>query len=93
MRIKIENPVYLTANEIEATYDGKWVYIANAQYTPYRGLLGGVPVVVADDIFEGQDDGFYDQFRVDEYAPRTDRDYIPREPMILTFSGFVGDET
>jgi len=60
MRQQIKNPSYMTVNEIEAAYDGKCGYIVNAGFNFYMKLLGGVPAVVADHIFEGQSDGFYE---------------------------------
>ena len=71
MRKIIENPVYMTYEEIEKEFYGKWVFIANCVSNPYSKLLGGVPVAFADRKFEGHKDGFYDKFRGEEYAPRT----------------------
>jgi len=75
MRQLIENPVYMTPKEIYEAYDGKWVYIIKCNYEGHHHFLGGYPVVIADKIFEGQQDGFYNQFDGKEFAPRTDRDY------------------
>ncbi|MCL2169727.1 MAG: hypothetical protein FWB74_06865 [Defluviitaleaceae bacterium] len=74
MREKIENPVYMTFEEIQEKYIGYWVYIANANFTPDRGLIGGVPVVVADWPFKGREDGFYEEFKQPKYAPRIGKD-------------------
>lgn len=93
MRQRIENPSYMTAEELESTYDGKWVFIVNAKHNPHFRFLGGVPVVVADDIFEGQSDGFYEEFMTKDYAPRTDRDYTDSAPELLnTFLGSLTGE-
>jgi hypothetical protein len=93
MRYRIKNPVYMTAEEIETAYDGKWVFIANTKHTPHMKFLGGVPIVIADDIFEGQFDGFYEKFMTDEYSPRTDRDYTKPAPELLNaFFGVLEGE-
>ena len=90
----IENPVMMTETEIREAFDGKWVYIANVNFTPYRELLGGVPVVVADRIFEDQADGFFDEFRDKKYAPRADWDFTEPTPDLVNafFGSFGGEE-
>jgi len=75
MRKLIENPVYMTFEEMEEKFIGKWVLVANCDYTPYSRLIGGIPVAVADTIFEGQEDGFYDEFKDPKYSPRAYEDF------------------
>ena len=74
MRQLIENPVYMTIDDIKATYNGKWVYIVKCNTASGNELLGGYPIVVADTLFEG-DMEFYDQFDGKEFAPRFYRNY------------------
>ena len=78
-------------------FNGKWILITNCNYTPYRELLGGIPVAVADTIYEGRSDGFYSKFRTPEYAPRTDRDFnYDNQPGLLAFFEVVktdGDDS
>jgi len=93
MRHKIENPTYMTADEMEVTYDGKWVLVVNADFSPYKQFLGGTPVVVADNVYEGQADGFYDEYRDKKYAPRTYRDFVVSAPELLNaFFGILGGD-
>ena len=96
MRKLIENPTYMTFEEMEEKYLGKWILITNCDYSPYRELLGGIPVAVADSVFEGQSDGFYDRFKEPQYAPRTDRDFdYDSVPGVMGFFHtleLVGDE-
>ena len=93
MRQRIENPSYMTADELESAYDGKWVFVTRAKHTPHLRFLGGVPVAVADNIFEGQSDGFYEEFMTEEYAPRTDMDYTEPAPELLNaFFGVLDGE-
>jgi len=75
MRKIIENPVYMTYEDMKTEFYGRWVLVANCKFDPYHYLLGGFPVAVADTVFEGQRDGFYDKFKAPEYAPRTDCDF------------------
>ncbi|MCL2604060.1 MAG: hypothetical protein FWD90_06245 [Defluviitaleaceae bacterium] len=86
MRQAIENPTFMTADEIEKTFVGKWVYIVNAEFTRFMDFVGGIPVVYADDVFEGQKDGFYEQFRIPKYAPRYDTDYSFSAPPLLNMN-------
>ena len=64
----IENPVMLPKQEIDRIYEGKWVFLVNAQFTPNDFLIEGIPVVVGDIPFDGVDDGIYEQYRGDEYG-------------------------
>ena len=75
MRKLIENPTYMTYKEMEQEFIGKWILITNCNYTEHNELLGGVPVAVADKVFEGQRDGFYNKFKDPKYAPRTDHSF------------------
>ena len=85
MRQVIENPVYMTIDDIKATYQGKWIYIAKCNLASGNELLGGVPVVIADKPFEG-DIRFYDRFRGEEFSPRCQRNFNRKEPFfLLTF--------
>jgi len=63
MRKLIDNPSYMTFEEMEEKFIGKWILITNCSYTEHNDLIGGIPVAVADTIFEGQEDGFYDRFK------------------------------
>jgi len=75
MRKLIENPTYMTFEEMEEKYIGKWILITNCNYTEFNDLIGGIPVAVADTIFEGQGDGFYDRFKDPMYSPRAYKDF------------------
>ncbi|MCL2189334.1 MAG: hypothetical protein FWC16_00320 [Defluviitaleaceae bacterium] len=96
MRKLIDNPSYMTFEEMEERYIGKWILITNCNYNPYQKLLGGIPVAVADSVFEGQSDGFYDKFKEPQYAPRTDRDFdYDSVPGVMGFFHtltLIGDE-
>jgi hypothetical protein len=92
VRQKVDNPVYMSANDIEKEYDGKWVFITNAEYSPHMKFLGGIPVVVADNIFEDQADGFYDEFKDKKYAPRTDMDYTNAPELLNAFFCMLGTD-
>ena len=88
MRKLIENPVYMTFEEMEEKFIGKWVLVANCDYTQYSRLIGGIPVAVADTIFEGQEDGFYDEFKDPKYSPRAYKDFdYDNIPGIFGFHG------
>jgi hypothetical protein len=75
MRQKLKDPVYMTAEELGETYEGKWVFITNAKYTSDMEFLGGIPVIIANDMCEWERDDFCDEFKVEKYAPRTKQDY------------------
>ena len=90
MRELIENPVYMSSDEIRKYFDGKWVLITNCRYSENRDFLGGFPVAVADSIFKGQSDGFYDEFKKPKYTPRTYRDYCYYDNGIEAFFDSIG---
>ena len=97
MRKLIENPVHMTYREMEREFAGKWVLVTNCKPDPNHAFDGGIPVAVADTIFEGHKDGFYDKFRTPEYAPRTDYDFdydsIPGLTGVYEFAELSDDDT
>ncbi|MCL2820124.1 MAG: hypothetical protein FWD38_04750 [Oscillospiraceae bacterium] len=70
MRKILENPSYMTIEEIEIEFAGKWVLVTNCVHSEYNQVIGGIPVAIADSPFEGQKDGFYDEFKDPKYSPR-----------------------
>jgi hypothetical protein len=77
MRVKISYPKYMTAEEIQTNYMGKWVFISNAEMSDTMDFIGGTPQIVADEIYEGHEDGFYNEFlNNDKYSPCLDMDYM-----------------
>ena len=66
----LENPRMMSKDEIDKTYDGKWVYIVKASFTKHEELTEGMPVVIGDTPFDGVEDGIYDQFRGNEFEEK-----------------------
>jgi len=90
MRERINNPIYMTSEEIHNSFDGKWVLITNAEMTDSMEFIGGIPVVVADDIYESHNDGFYNEFiDNDDYTPCLDLD-LRASPEFLA-NAFFGE--
>jgi hypothetical protein len=78
----IDNPKMMSKDEIETEFDGKWVYIVKAEFAVGKRLIQGIPVIVAESPFEGQDDGIYEMYRTAEYDSRYARDLCHYEPSI-----------
>ena len=78
----LENPRMMSGEEIEKTFDGKWVYIVKANITRNGKLIEGMPVVVADIPFEGTENGIYEQYRKPEYNERLEHNLKHYEPFI-----------
>jgi hypothetical protein len=78
----IDNPRIMLKDEIEKEYDRRWVYIVNAEFAIGKRFVKGMPVIVADFPFEGQEDGIYDKYRTPEYDSRYARDLCHYEPSI-----------
>jgi len=90
MRERVDNPAYMNADEVQAGFNGKWVLVTNAEMTDSMDFLGGVPVVFADEIYEGHDDGFYNEFvNNDDYAPCLDLDF--RESSLFLANAFFNE--
>ena len=87
MREIIEDPVYTTYEDMKNDFDNKWILVANCKYDDDDRFIGGIPVAVADSPFEGQRDGFYDEFRDPKYAPRTDIDFNSYPRLYSPYSG------
>ena len=66
----IGSPKVLTREEIDELFDGKWVYIVKAKFTPNEMLIEGMPVVIGDAPFDGVEDGIYKQFKNKDYGER-----------------------
>ena len=66
----IKDPRIMTKAEIDKVYDGKWVYIVNADIDKHGTFYSGMPVVIGDYQFEGVDEdrSIYDQFDSEEYG-------------------------
>ncbi|MCL2203856.1 MAG: hypothetical protein FWB88_07955 [Defluviitaleaceae bacterium] len=64
----LDNPRVMPTEEINKTFDGKWVYVVNANITPHGELIEGVPVVIGDGHFEGVEEGIYEQYNAPEYG-------------------------
>ena len=62
----------MTYDELKEAYDEKWIFLVNCELTPYSELLSGIPAVIGDRPYEGAQDGIYDQFDTEEFAPRCD---------------------
>ncbi|MCL2188482.1 MAG: hypothetical protein FWC16_00515 [Defluviitaleaceae bacterium] len=63
----LSSPKIFSKAEIDQEFNGKWVYIVKAKFTPNDMLIEGMPVVTGDAPFDGVDDGIYNQFDEDEY--------------------------
>jgi hypothetical protein len=82
----LENPKMMTKDEIDVEFDGKWVYIVRAIFTNSKGLVEGMPVIIADKPFEGNENGIYEQFDSEEFEIRYARNlkhYAPFIPSVF----------
>ena len=57
----LENPRMMPSDEIDKTFDGKWVYVVKAHINPHGELIEGMPVVTGDYQFEGVEEGIYEK--------------------------------
>ena len=89
MRKLIENPIYMTYEDMKKKFAGKWILISNCEYGEFGKFIGGIPVAVADTPFEGQRDGFYDKFKDPKYSPRTDKDFDYQPRIFGSFAGEI----
>lgn len=64
----IQNPKRMLIQEIDNSFDGKWVYIVRCEKSEGNKTIAGIPVVIADSPFEGVEDGIYNQYKNDEYG-------------------------
>ena len=79
----------LPIEEIKQLYRGYWVYLVNVEFSEFRALLSGRPVVMGSRAFDGAKDGIYDKFDADEYAPSADLNLLVDKCLasILQFTG------
>ncbi|MCL1987349.1 MAG: hypothetical protein FWG64_05190, partial [Firmicutes bacterium] len=78
----------MTTEEIEEKYDGKWVFIVQAEGELITGWEENqMPVVVADKKWEGSETGIYDTYMHDTNLVAVQAlSLLPRDPN--TFYGF-----
>ena len=84
----LENTELLTFDEIRAKYDGKWVFMTNCEFSDGNGLIHAIPRIIADEQFDGYDDGIYDTYDNEElYGRTTDVPFYERGSFIgsITF--------
>jgi len=79
----IDNPKLMTKDEIDKTYDGKWVYIVKANVTREGTVIDGTPVIIADEPYEGVEDGIYEHFRNEENEERLSYDLLHHDPHFI----------
>jgi hypothetical protein len=89
----LTNTEILTREEINAKYDGKWIFLTNCVFTPGSKLIRGIPRVIADKQSEGVDDGVYDVYKDGEQFGETygynllDFDYLIKTIAFLPKAG------
>jgi hypothetical protein len=72
----------MTDGEIRQMYKGHWVYVTNAVFDEYNGLVSGIPVVIGNRAFDGVKHGIYDKYDAEEYGERTDMNLLPNRGFI-----------
>ena len=85
----VEHPDFVGIDEMESRYDDYWVFMTNAQFTETHGLLGGIPVIIADTPYAGGDEGIYRQyFEDDKYMPCLGKSFLWDDELIrLIYKG------
>ncbi|MCL2016359.1 MAG: hypothetical protein FWG68_08965 [Defluviitaleaceae bacterium] len=58
----LKNPQEMTRAEVEEKYNGKWLFIIKVNGNPFEPYVNEIPVVVADEEWEGDEDGIYDKY-------------------------------
>jgi len=66
----LENPQRMSREEVYEKYDGKWLFIIHLEGEPFQPWETGIPVVVADSDWEGDDEGIYDVYYDDPSITR-----------------------
>ena len=64
-----------TLEQLKEHFDGKWVYLVNAEFNDAHGLIKATPVVVADSELEGIEEGIYEQYHCEVYGNKADADF------------------
>ena len=64
-----------TFEQLKEYFDGKWLYLVNAEFTDAHRIVKATPVVVADSELEGIEDGIYKPFRAKGFGSKADADF------------------
>ena len=95
----LEDTEMLTREEINAKYDGKWVFLTNCEFTPGSKLIRGIPRVIADKQYDGVYEGVYTTYKDSEKYGETyghnllDFDYLIKNITFLPKGGSDGAES
>jgi hypothetical protein len=74
--------------EIRRLYKGYWVFLVKAELDETNAIISGIPAVIGAKASDGAEDGIYEKYRADEYAPRVGLGLLPNKGFIsaLRFS-------
>ncbi|MCL2199970.1 MAG: hypothetical protein FWB80_13720 [Defluviitaleaceae bacterium] len=73
----LQNPKRMLIQEIDNSFDGKWVYIVHCEKSEGNKTIAGVPVVIADGPFEGVEEGIYNQYKDGAYGETLSYTLLP----------------
>ena len=66
--LELDHKEPMTVDEINTLYNGYWVYVVNAEFYNGLKLKKGIPVIIANNPFEGVDDGIYEKYDSPKYG-------------------------
>ncbi|MCL2387719.1 MAG: hypothetical protein FWC89_09270 [Defluviitaleaceae bacterium] len=87
----VENPTRMTRKELRETFDGKWVFVVEGDYDINKPLTTAIPMIVADDAWEGIEEGIYDKLD-DKYRRTAYLSYLKDELNVFGFTEVLQDE-
>ncbi|MCL1987867.1 MAG: hypothetical protein FWG64_07850 [Firmicutes bacterium] len=89
----IKNPQRMTRDEVFTKFTGKWVFIIHLEGELFQFWESGIPVVVADIPWEGDNEGVYNIFLNDpNITRRTDICLLKSQIKLFGFSEVIIDE-
>jgi hypothetical protein len=77
----------MTKEEIDRTYDGRWVYVVKANIDNHGWLSEGMPVVLGEFQYAGVEEGIYNQYDSPEYEKRLSYTLLPNDNAISSVFG------
>ncbi|MCL2500740.1 MAG: hypothetical protein FWE90_10480 [Defluviitaleaceae bacterium] len=82
----LQNPKRMSIQEIDDSFDGKWVYVVNCERNERYKTIAGVPVIIADGPFEGVEDGIYAPYDDESYGTKLSHTLLPSLNFFASFS-------
>jgi len=87
----LESPKRMTPKQVIKEFKGKWIFLVDLDGSPLGWFKSAIPMIVADEIFEGSETGIYRKLNEDYNGNTFDWSLLPNEINVFGFSEVLPD--